>query len=83
MPRLVSLGIVDQDESLTTTKALLAHVDANLMAAPGSTPCIAVSQGPLEVGRNILPMFEQSVAWKGRLMIDVIPGALPGNVTTT
>jgi hypothetical protein len=74
LPQLVLLGVVDAGESLATTKALLTHVDANLMSAAESTPCVIPYEGPLEIGRNILPMFEQSVAWKGQLMADVILG---------
>jgi hypothetical protein len=72
IPRLASLGIVDKDESSTIAEALLSHIDSNLTSEPGHAPCVTPREGPPEIARNILPMFEQSVAWKGRLMADVI-----------
>jgi hypothetical protein len=42
------------------------------MSEPGRTPCVTPHEGPPEIVRNILPMFEQSVAWKGCLMAEVI-----------
>jgi hypothetical protein len=29
-------------------------------------------EGPAEIVRNILPMFEQSVAWKGSLLTEIM-----------
>lgn len=72
IPRLASLGIVDRGESSTIAEGLLAHIDSNLTSKPGSMPCITPHEGPPEIVRNILPMFEQSVSWKGRLMAEII-----------
>ena len=72
IPRLALLGILDKAECGALAAALLAHVNSTLIAAPGHAPCIAPCEGPPEVVRNILPMFEQSVAWKGRLAAEVI-----------
>jgi len=72
LPRLASLGIVDQDESGTIAEALLSHIGSNLMSAPGRFPCVTPHEAPPELVSNFLPMFEQSVAWKGSLMADVI-----------
>jgi hypothetical protein len=72
IPRLASLGIVDRGESSTIAKALLAHIASNLTSEPGRTPCVTPHEGPPEIVRNILPMFEQSVAWKGSLMAEAV-----------
>ena len=72
IPRLTSLGIIEKSESGAIVRALLAHIDSKLMSEPDRTPCITPLEGPPELVRNILPMFEQSVAWKGRLMADII-----------
>jgi hypothetical protein len=72
IPGLTSLGIVDKTESGAVAEALLAHVGSALISNPGRMPCIVPCEGPVEVVRNVLPMFEQSVAWKGRLMVEVI-----------
>ncbi len=72
MPRLTALGILGQAEYSGLAEGLLAHIDSTLIAEPGRTPCIAPCEGPPEVVRNVLPMFEQSVAWKGRLAAEVI-----------
>lgn len=71
LPLLAALRVVDRDESHAIAQGLLAHVDSRLML-PGHTPCVVPSEGRVEIVRNILPMFEQSVAWKGRLMADII-----------
>jgi hypothetical protein len=72
IPGLASLGIVDQTESKVLEEALLAHVSLTLTSEPGRMPCVMPYEGPPEVVRNVLPMFEQSVAWKGRLAAGVI-----------
>jgi len=72
LPRLAALGIVGRDEVGAIAEGLLAHIAAQLMAEPACKPCITPCEGPPKIVRNILPMFEQSVAWKGRLMADVI-----------
>jgi hypothetical protein len=72
IPHLASLGVVDRDESRIIAEALLAHIDSNLMSEPGRTPCVTPHEGAPEIVRNFLPMFEQSVAWKGRLMAEII-----------
>lgn len=72
IPRLVSLGIVDRGESSSIVKALLTHIGSNLVSEPGHTPCVRPHEGPPEIVRNLLPMFEQSVAWKGHLMAEII-----------
>jgi hypothetical protein len=72
MPRLTVLGILDEAECRGLAEGLLAHIDTTLIAEPGRAPCITPCEGPPEVVRNVLPMFEQSVAWKGRLAAEVI-----------
>ena len=72
IPRLTSVGIVDRDEATTIADGLLAHIGSNLTSEPGRTPCVTPHEGPPEIVDNILPMFEQSVAWKGSLMAEVI-----------
>jgi len=72
MPSLAALGIVERGESETIAGAVLAHIDSNLMSETNRPPCIIPYEGPPEIIRNILPMFEQSVAWKGRLMAEII-----------
>jgi hypothetical protein len=72
IPRLSTLGIVDNDEKNSLADQLLTHVSCRLMAGRGKTPCITPCEGPPEIVRNLLPMFEQSVAWKGCLMSEII-----------
>jgi hypothetical protein len=71
------LGIVDGAEAGAVADRLLAHIASRLLAAPGTTPCIAPYEGPKEIVRNILPMFEQSAAWKGCLMSELILARRP------
>lgn len=71
IPRLVSLGVVERGEAGTIADALLAHIGSNLTPEPGRTPCVTPHEGPPEIVTNILPMFEQSVAWKGRLLAEI------------
>jgi hypothetical protein len=73
MPHLVSTGILSGDESTSLTTALLMHIELNLLGA--ATPCIRPYEGPREIVQNILPMFEQSTAWKGRLMSGALSAA--------
>ncbi len=72
LPRLSAVGVIDREASRRIADALVAHVRDNLVAEPGRCPCIAPSEGPREVVRNILPMFEQSVAWKGHLLVETM-----------
>jgi hypothetical protein len=72
LPHLTLLGILDEAECNALAQALLAHIGSALMTEPGQAPCVAPCEGPREVVRNVLPMFEQSVAWKGRLAAEVI-----------
>jgi hypothetical protein len=72
LPRLVALGIVDRAKARSVTDGLLAHVEADLSSPAGGVPCVKPHEGPAGIVRNILPMFEQSVAWKGRLMADLV-----------
>ena len=72
LPLLASVGIVAQGEARAVAEALLAHVDTNLMSERGHVPCVKPYEGPNDVVRNILPMFEQSVAWKGRLLTEFV-----------
>ena len=72
IPRLADLGIVDKDESGHIAKEILLHIGSNLMSEAGCTPCVIPHEGPPEILRNILPMFEQSVAWKGCLLSEMI-----------
>jgi hypothetical protein len=72
IPRLSTLGIVDSEETNSVVDRLLTHVSCRLMAEPGKIPCITPCEGPPEIVRNLLPMFEQSVAWKGCLMSEII-----------
>jgi hypothetical protein len=71
MPLLADAAVVDSDESGAIARGLMAHIESHLVS-PGHTPCVVPYDAPVEIARNILPMFEQSVAWKGRLMADVI-----------
>lgn len=72
LPRLASLGIVDSGEARTIAEALLAHLVSNLAAESGHTPCVIPHESSPEIAPNLLPMFEQSVAWKGSLMAETI-----------
>jgi hypothetical protein len=72
IPRLASLGIVDRRESSTVVEALLVHMDSNLTSDPGRTPCVTPYEGSPKIARNIGPVCEQSVAWKGSLMAEII-----------
>jgi hypothetical protein len=72
LARLASVGVVDQGEAGAVADGLLAHVGTNLMSEGGDVPCVKPYEGPHDVVRNILPMFEQSVAWKGRLLTDFV-----------
>lgn len=72
IPRLVALGIVGRGEATSVADGLLAHIERHLMAERGRAPSVVPSEGPLEIVRNILPMFEQSVAWKGSLLANII-----------
>jgi hypothetical protein len=74
LPRLRALGIVGEAESAALGDGLLAHVAATLVAEPGRIPCVAPHEGPAGIVGNLLPMFEQSVAWKGRLMAALVTG---------
>lgn len=74
IPRLTLLGILDRTESGAIADAILAHVGSTLISELGHAPCVRPCEGSPEVVRNVLPMFEQSVAWKGRLAADAILG---------
>ena len=71
LPLLAALRVVDRDELGTIARGLMMHIDSRLISQ-GQTPCVAPYEGPIEIVRNILPMFEQSVAWKGRLMANIV-----------
>jgi hypothetical protein len=71
LPLLAALRIMDRDESDAIAQGLMAHIDSRLISRD-QTPCIVPYEGPIETVRNILPMFEQSVAWKGRLMANIL-----------
>jgi hypothetical protein len=70
LPLLAALRTMDRDESDAISQGLMAHIDSRLISR-GQTPCVIPYEGPIETVRNILPMFEQSVAWKGRLMANI------------
>jgi hypothetical protein len=71
LPLLTALEIVDRDQSNAIAQGLMAHIDSRLLSR-GQTPCVVPYEGPIETIRNILPMFEQSVAWKGRLLTNIL-----------
>lgn len=68
IPQLVTLDIATRNEAGSIADGVLAHVAAHLLPAHARPPCITPYEGPRELVRNILPMFEQSVAWKGCLL---------------
>jgi len=72
MKTATCVAVMKRTESRVLAEALLAHIGSTLTLEPGNAPCIMPCEGPPEVVRNVLPMFEQSVAWKGRLAADVI-----------
>ena len=71
LPLLAALRIVDRDEFDAIAQGLMAHIDSRLISRV-QTPCVVPYEGPIETVKNILPMFEQSVAWKGRLMANIL-----------
>ena len=77
LPLLSALGLISVDESTAFQSGLSAHVEAKLMSRNGRAPCVTPAEGPPDIVRNILPMVEQSAAWKGRLLADVIPVDMP------
>ncbi len=73
LPALAVVGVIAPDESAAVAHGLMAHVDSRLMSSsPGHSTCVVPYEGPVEIVSNILPMFEQSVAWKGSLMANAI-----------
>jgi len=72
LPRLEALGVVEDVDTTMVAEALLDHIASALLAEPGENPCVTPHEGPSEVVGNMLPMFEQSAAWKGRLLAESI-----------
>lgn len=72
LPSLESLGVINKDESTTVADGIINYINNNLLEKDGKVPCVIPHEGPPEVLRNILPMFEQGVAWKGSFLADVI-----------
>lgn len=74
LPILKNLGIIKEDESAKIVNGLLLHISDNLLEEEGKFPCIIPHEGPPEVLRNIFPMFDQGVAWKGNFLAEIIRG---------
>lgn len=72
LPNLENLGVVNKDESAKTIEGLLRHINDNLLEEEGEIPGIVPHEGPPEILRNILPMFDQGVAWKGSFLAEII-----------
>lgn len=72
LPNLVSCEIITNDKSVSIINSILRHINNNLLQIDGKIPCIIPHEGPPEILRNILPMFDQGVAWKGNFLADVV-----------
>ena len=77
LPLLSALGLISVGDVSSIQGGLSAHVEAKLMSRNGRAPCVAPTEGPPDIVRNILPMVEQSAAWKCRLLADVVPVDMP------
>ena len=72
VPRLASLGVIDGAEAELLTEGLFRHIVTSLLGNSDHVPCVAPCEGPPAITAKILPMFEQSVAWKGSLMAGLV-----------
>ncbi|MFC1866765.1 hypothetical protein ACFL0H_01315 [Thermodesulfobacteriota bacterium] len=72
VPYLEELGVISKYEATSIINGILKHIGNNLLYEGGGMPCIVPNEGPPEVIRNILPMFEQGVALKGHFMTEII-----------
>jgi hypothetical protein len=72
LPHLASLEIVGPGEAEDLSESLLAHVNIRLLDGNGKAPCIRPYEASDETGPNVPPMFEQTVAWKARLMAGLV-----------
>ena len=71
LPYLTHSHVVGE-EAFQIAEGLLAHIKDQLLRAEGFFPCIVPHEGPKEILRNIFPCVEESVAWKGALLSDLV-----------
>jgi len=86
LPVMRELGIVDQLEADRVGQGVVNHISRALLNEEGRHPSIRPAEGPVETIRCILPMVEQSVAWKGSLLADWLEyngGRLPGGLSAS
>lgn len=72
LPHLIKMNVITKSESDEFVSGITNHIDRNLMRGIGEKPCIVSNEGPTEILRNILPMFDQGVAWKGAFLSELI-----------
>lgn len=71
LPRLYDLGTIHREQGIKIANGLINHIESNLLREEGKIPCIAPHEGPPQILRNILPMFDQGVAWKGCFLAEI------------
>ncbi len=76
LPHLNKMNVITKSESDELVNGITKHIKHNLMSMEGEPPCIVPHEGPPEILRNILPMFDQGVAWKGAFLADLIMDSL-------
>jgi len=72
LPHLKKMSVITKSESDEFIYGITNHIERGLMSGVEEKPCIVPHEGPTEILRNILPMFDQGVAWKGAYLAEII-----------